>query len=505
MAACDFCVCTSGVVRAAPGASAAASGAASVHRYRPRMAPNRFIVSLLPFCRPSNPTCPPSSRGPLRCVAGVPPRRYAAQHDSAEQCALGLAPAGDSNRRRRVGDPADRQAGHARAGAHLRDAGAVRADGRRRLRAGHQRRHAARHRRPRASACPTATGATASRSAAWRRWIRTHGVISPGGIGFDINCGMRLVRTDLTFDEVRDRVPELVDALYERVPAGVGARGFVQAERRRLPRRCRRRARAGASTRGYGWPEDLRAHRGGRRDRRRRSGLRQRARPRARPPAGRHPGLGQPLPRDPGRAAGARLRAGTSPRPSASTGPRQVVVMFHCGSRGFGHQIATDYLQSFLPLMQKKFGIELPDRELACAPFALEGGAGLLRGDEVRHQHVLRQPPGDPAPHPRGLQPTCCSATRATSGCRWSTTSATTPRSWKSTRSTAGAASLLVHRKGATRAFAPGMPDVPAGVPRHRAAGDHRRQHGDRLLPAARRARRASRASSPRRTAAAAP
>src|SRR5438046_909715 len=54
-----------------------------------------------------------------------------------------------------------------------------------------------------------------------------HGVISPGGIGFDINCGMRLVRTRLTYDEVRDRVPELVDALYKRVPAGVGARGLL--------------------------------------------------------------------------------------------------------------------------------------------------------------------------------------------------------------------------------------------------------------------------------------
>src|SRR6476660_6964271 len=52
-----------------------------------------------------------------------------------------------------------------------------------------------------------------------------HGVISPGGIGFDINCGMRLVRTNLTHDDIRDRVPELVDALYKRVPAGVGARG----------------------------------------------------------------------------------------------------------------------------------------------------------------------------------------------------------------------------------------------------------------------------------------
>ncbi|MHC4932671.1 MAG: RtcB family protein, partial [Planctomycetota bacterium] len=57
------------------------------------------------------------------------------------------------------------------------------------------------------------------------------GVISPGGIGFDINCGMRLVRTDLTWSEVQPRISELVDALAERVPAGVGRRGFVRVER----------------------------------------------------------------------------------------------------------------------------------------------------------------------------------------------------------------------------------------------------------------------------------
>src|SRR5262249_2284643 len=54
------------------------------------------------------------------------------------------------------------------------------------------------------------------------------GVISPGGIGFDINCGMRLVRTSLTYDEIRDHVRPLIDALYQRVPAGVGARGIVK-------------------------------------------------------------------------------------------------------------------------------------------------------------------------------------------------------------------------------------------------------------------------------------
>jgi tRNA-splicing ligase RtcB len=57
------------------------------------------------------------------------------------------------------------------------------------------------------------------------------GVISPGGIGFDINCGMRLVRTDLTWPEVEPRIEELLDALAARVPAGVGRRGFVRIDR----------------------------------------------------------------------------------------------------------------------------------------------------------------------------------------------------------------------------------------------------------------------------------
>ena len=82
------------------------------------------------------------------------------------------------------------------------------------------------------------------------------GVISPGGIGFDINCGMRLVLTNLTYDEVRPHLQTLVDRLYERVPAGVGSTGFIKipcAEFRRVveegARWCIRN--------GYGWEEDL--------------------------------------------------------------------------------------------------------------------------------------------------------------------------------------------------------------------------------------------------------
>jgi tRNA-splicing ligase RtcB len=89
--------------------------------------------------------------------------------------------------------------------------------------------------------------------------FRAHsGIISPGGIGFDINCGMRLVRTNLTEVEVRPKLRELVDALFAAVPAGVGGKGFVHLTDDQVPEVMREGARW-CVKRGYGWPEDLAA------------------------------------------------------------------------------------------------------------------------------------------------------------------------------------------------------------------------------------------------------
>jgi len=82
------------------------------------------------------------------------------------------------------------------------------------------------------------------------------GVISPGGIGFDINCGMRLVTTNLTYDEVKPYLKRLVDKLYERVPAGVGSTGFLKISRNEFRRVVEHGARW-CVDRGYGWEEDL--------------------------------------------------------------------------------------------------------------------------------------------------------------------------------------------------------------------------------------------------------
>ena len=135
------------------------------------------------------------------------------------------------------------------------------------------------------------------------------GVISPGGIGFDINCGMRLVRSDLTWAEVQPLLRRLIDALAARVPAGVGQRGFVDLSAAQFSDVLREGARW-AVAHGFGTQRDL--------DFTESRGCFLGADPecvsqaggRARPEPARHPGLGQPLPGDPGRPCGRRARRG---------------------------------------------------------------------------------------------------------------------------------------------------------------------------------------------------
>ncbi|HON68318.1 MAG TPA: RtcB family protein, partial [Phycisphaerae bacterium] len=82
------------------------------------------------------------------------------------------------------------------------------------------------------------------------------GVISPGGVGYDINCGVRLVRTDLAWNDLRERIPQIVDTVFEYVPAGVGGGGAVKFKRPELERILADGAPYVVS-RGYGWNEDL--------------------------------------------------------------------------------------------------------------------------------------------------------------------------------------------------------------------------------------------------------
>jgi tRNA-splicing ligase RtcB (3'-phosphate/5'-hydroxy nucleic acid ligase) len=284
------------------------------------------------------------------------------------------------------------------------------------------------------------------------------GVISPGGIGFDINCGMRLVRTNLTYDEIRERVPELIDALYTRVPAGVGARGFLTLSDDEFSAIAVHGARW-CVEHGYGWAEDLeRTEEGG-------------AIPGADPDRVSRRALER------GRAQVGTLGSGNhyveiqvvrpehiyDPHAAEIMGvnlPNQVVIMFHCGSRGFGHQIASDYVQAFLPLMERKFGIKLPDRDLACAPFrspegqayfaAMKCGINMSFANRQVILHRIREVFAEVLG-------------RDARDLGMHMVYDVSHNTAKLEEHTVGGRrrQVLVHRKGATRAFAPAMPGVP--------------------------------------------
>ena len=193
------------------------------------------------------------------------------------------------------------------------------------------------------------------------------GVISPGGIGFDINCGMRLVLTNLTYDEVKPRLEDLVERLFQRIPTGVGCTGFVRCSKDEF-RHVLEQGSRWCLQHGYGWPEDLEmTEEGGCFAGADANKVSQKAIER---------GFDQIGTLGSGNhyceiqvAKPENIFDEQTARAFGITIPNQVVIMFHCGSRGFGHQVATDYLQLFLSVMERKYGLHVPDRELACAPF----------------------------------------------------------------------------------------------------------------------------------------
>ena len=284
------------------------------------------------------------------------------------------------------------------------------------------------------------------------------GVISPGGIGFDINCGMRLVLTNLTYDEVKPRLHELVDALFRKVPAGVGSTGFIRLSHDEFRVAVEQGARW-CLRNGYAWPEDLeRTEEGGCISGADSAKISQKAVER---------GFNQIGTLGSGNhylevqvAKQQNIFDEETARAFGITIPDQVVVMFHCGSRGFGHQVATDYLQGFLSVMERKYGIKILDRELACAPFhspegqnyfaAMKCGINMSFVNRQVILHRIREVFSnifhkDPADLDMRMvydvaHNTAKLETHVVDGKK---------------------RKLLVHRKGATRAFGPGMEGLP--------------------------------------------
>lgn len=201
----------------------------------------------------------------------------------------------------------------------------------------------------------------------------TEGVISPGGVGYDINCGVRLMVTNLTEKEVRPRIVELVNAIFRNVPAGLGSRrkDFVVTHSD-LDRIAIEGARYVVEKYGLGRHEDY-----------------QRIEEEGRYPRYKTGNIPDPDPSVVSREAKSRgesqigtLGSGNhfleiqrvdrifDEKAAAAMGiyaEGQITILIHCGSRGYGHQICSDYLK-VMERAVSKYGLRLPDRELACTP-----------------------------------------------------------------------------------------------------------------------------------------
>ncbi|MGB0036665.1 MAG: RtcB family protein [Candidatus Acidiferrales bacterium] len=189
-----------------------------------------------------------------------------------------------------------------------------------------------------------------------------HGVISPGGVGFDINCGVRLLATTLERDDVTPRLRELVNQLFRDVPAGTGSEGSVPCSHRELDDVLERGA-AWVVEHGYGEPADLEfCEESGTMRGASASKVSDRAKARGRTQIGTL-GSGNHF------LEVQYVEKILEPEIAEQFGLRlnQVAVLIHCGSRGLGHQVCTDFLKVMNEAMPR-YSISLPDRQLACVP-----------------------------------------------------------------------------------------------------------------------------------------
>src|SRR5690348_9268482 len=200
-----------------------------------------------------------------------------------------------------------------------------------------------------------------------------YGVVSPGGIGFDINCGVRLLATDLLHTQIRGKIDKLADELFHALPSGVGGEGMRPLTAAEM-RAVMTRGASWAIEEGYGFPEDLLV-------------------------TEEHGCLAGA---DPDAVTKTAIQRGIKQLGSLGSGNHfcevqvidfiydteaakalgidqigQIVVTIHCGSRGFGHQVAQDFIE-IAESKQKDFGFHLVDRQLACLPLQSTLGKAYL-------------------------------------------------------------------------------------------------------------------------------
>lgn len=283
------------------------------------------------------------------------------------------------------------------------------------------------------------------------------GIISAGGVGFDISCGIRTLRSNLMLHEVDGKLEALADALYHRIPAGVGEEGELKLSTAELDAVLQEGAEW-AVRHGYGDPEDLEY-------------IEERGRM-----SGAHPESVSDLAKRRQRGEMGTLGSGNhylevqvvdrihDAQAATAYGLQegQLVITIHCGSRGLGHQIGTEYLLS-LAKAGGRLGITLPERELACAPIhspegqqyigAMNAAINVALANREILTQLTREVFGRIFPDSRlellydVSHNTCKAESHKVDGVE---------------------RKLWVHRKGATRAFGPGHSALPE---RYRAVG----------------------------------
>jgi tRNA-splicing ligase RtcB len=202
--------------------------------------------------------------------------------------------------------------------------------------------------------------------------IDKSGVISPGGVGFDINCGVRLVKTDLFYNKIKPFLPKLLENLYHNIPAGIGSKGLLKLGPKEKTKILLKGAKW-AVEKGYGTPQDI--------EHTEENGCLKEA----------DPALVSKNAFERGKQQVGTLGSGNhfievqkiskvyDQQIAFAFGleQEQIVILIHSGSRGLGHQVCTDHLKTILN-SSKKYGIKLTDRQLACAPVRSEEGRNYL-------------------------------------------------------------------------------------------------------------------------------
>ncbi len=279
------------------------------------------------------------------------------------------------------------------------------------------------------------------------------GVISAGGVGFDISCGVRSLHTGLKLADIELHKEPLAKSLYQSIPAGVGSTGKIRLDKKEMDRMLAGGARW-AIERGYGAPADLlRIEERGCLAGAAPDAVSERAKERQRDQMGT---LGSGNHYLEVQIVGQVYDAFIARAYGVDVG--DALITIHCGSRGLGHQIGTDYLREMV-IEAKNTGLDLPDRELACAPIesptgrrylgAMRAGSNCALANRQILTHLTRAAVRHFFPEASLTilydvsHNTCKVEEHEVNGKR---------------------RTLFVHRKGATRAFGPGHPDLPEGL-----------------------------------------